>query len=249
MAHETQLLSALDPFFQRDLITDVLHVVKSGKEASVYCCQAHPKTGIDLIAAKIYRPREQRDFKDDSVYQAGRHYGSTFGRAVAAKNKVGMAHMYGMWIDAEYETLHLLYHAGCDVPRPMDQVGSAMLIEYIGDRNQPAPLLHRIKLDLRTALPLFRRLMHNIEVWLACDRIHGDLSPFNILYWNGELKVIDFPQAVHPQVNPHAYDLLRRDIDRVCDYFARCGVRSDPRRITDDLWVRYQFGGLQHELA
>ncbi|MGD9890099.1 MAG: RIO1 family regulatory kinase/ATPase [Dehalococcoidia bacterium] len=30
-------------------------------------------------------------------------------------------------------------------------------------------------------------------MWFARDRIHADLSPFNILYWEGALTVIDFP--------------------------------------------------------
>src|SRR5437588_8813423 len=34
------ILSSLTDFYEQDLITDVLHVIKSGKEANVYCCIA-----------------------------------------------------------------------------------------------------------------------------------------------------------------------------------------------------------------
>ena len=38
-----------ESFYEDWLITEVLHVVKSGKEATVYCCRAHPHTGEKLI--------------------------------------------------------------------------------------------------------------------------------------------------------------------------------------------------------
>jgi hypothetical protein len=40
------LLSSLYSFYDEGLITDVLALVKGGKEASVYRCQAHPATGL-----------------------------------------------------------------------------------------------------------------------------------------------------------------------------------------------------------
>src|SRR2546430_17425234 len=66
------VLLALDDFFAQGLITNVLYEVKSGKEATVYCCEAHPSTGVELLAAKFYRARQHRNFKNDSVYQEGR---------------------------------------------------------------------------------------------------------------------------------------------------------------------------------
>lgn len=244
MADEALLLESLTPFFKNEYITAVRHVVKSGKEAIVYCCQAHPSTGVDLLAAKIYLPRENRTFSNDALYQEGRFVDKRIRKAVLARSRKGLAAIRASWIDHEYATLHLLYHAGCDVPRPWEQVGDAMLMEYIGDRQAAAPTLARTRIEPREAQPLFRRLLHNIEILLAHDRVHGDLSPYNILYWRGAITIIDFPQAVHPQINDNAYDLLMRDVENVCAYFARYGVRSQPRRIADDLWLRYQFGEL-----
>ena len=69
--------------------------------------------------------------------------------------------------------------------------------------------------------------------------VHGDLSPYNILHWNGGAVIIDFPQMVDARKNPHAYDLLRRDLTRVCAYFARFGVRADAEEIARDMWLPY----------
>jgi len=65
-------LDALEPFFKERWISEVLHIVKSGKEATVYCCRAHPDTELGLLAAKVYRAREDRSFKNDAIYQEGR---------------------------------------------------------------------------------------------------------------------------------------------------------------------------------
>ena len=36
--------------------------------------------------------------------------------------------------------------------------------------------------------------------------------------------------------NPHAYDLLQRDLDNVCRYFARYGIQADAGRLAWELW-------------
>jgi RIO kinase 1 len=114
---------------------------------------------------------------------------------------------------------------------------------FVGDAGGPAPLLHHVRPSPSEARELFDQLLRNIEIWLGCGRIHGDLSAYNILYYQQRLVIIDFPQAVDPSVNPHAYDLLLRDVTNVCGYFRRLGVTANPQRITDDLWMRWRFGG------
>jgi RIO kinase 1 len=61
--------------------------------------------------------------------------------------------------------------------------------------------------------------MRNIELMLACDRVHGDLSAYNVLYAGpGEIRIIDFPQAVDARFNSNALMLLERDIGNICAY-------------------------------
>ena len=69
LAHQRDrpwVLSSLATFYEDDLITDVLAVVKSGKEATVYCCAAHPSTELEYVAAKVYRPRMFRSLRNDA---------------------------------------------------------------------------------------------------------------------------------------------------------------------------------------
>lgn len=248
------ILSSLEAFYEQDLITDVLSVVKSGKEATVYCCQADPSTGLDLLAAKVYRPRMFRSLRNDAIYRQSRELRDEQGRALSASRRQrGAAKKTGRWraqqvtswIEYEFETQRLLYEAGADVPRPLAQIGNAVLMEYIGDApGEAAPLLREVDLAPEEAQPLFERLLRGIEGWLACDRIHGDLSEYNILYWRGALTVIDFAQAVDPRQNPAVFPLLARDIERVCRCFARYGVSADAGALADDLWTRYEGGDL-----
>ena len=71
--HEREwIFTYLGGFYEEQLITDVLRRVKSGKEATVYCCVADPRTGTDLLAGKIYHERMFRSLKNDSLYREGR---------------------------------------------------------------------------------------------------------------------------------------------------------------------------------
>ena len=252
LAHQRDhpwVLSSLATFYEDDLISDVLSVVKSGKEATVYCCAAHPSTGLEYVAAKVYRPRMFRSLRNDAVYRASRPRVDARGRegrgahrwnATSKESERGRAAMVSAWIRYEYETQRLLFDAGTDTPRPLAQSGNAVLMEYVGGGpGKPAPLLREVTLERAEAKPLFERVLRNIELWLACDRVHGDLSAYNMLYWEGAITIIDFAQAVDPRYNPAVGELLARDIARVCQYFARFGVEADAAALASDLWLRY----------
>ncbi|GAC1642014.1 MAG: hypothetical protein NVS4B12_04840 [Ktedonobacteraceae bacterium] len=242
------ILSSLTNFYEQDLITNVIHVVKSGKEATVYCCVADPKTGLAYAAAKIYRPRMFRSLKNDAVYRDGRTQRDLNGNVArnsrhhqdAFKSERGRAAQVSSWIDFEFQTHTLLFHEGADVPKPLAHVGNAVLMEYIGAEGEPAPLLRNVRLAREEAQPLFECVLRNIELCLAHNRIHGDLSEYNILYWQGRVLLIDFAQAVDPRQNTDVFPLLARDIARVCRYFARYGVASDAHALAIDMWKKYQ---------
>ena len=57
--------------------------------------------------------------------------------------------------------------------------------------------------------------------------VHADLSPYNLLWWDGRLYVIDVPQAVDLVGSPHGFEFLHRDVTNVCTWFARHGVAVD----------------------
>jgi RIO kinase 1 len=244
-------LPELELFIDELWITDVLYELKSGKEATAFCCAGGPTSGVDLVAAKLYRPLETRGFRNDAAYQAGRTNGMKRRERVAfeGKSRVGLQMRFSSWVEHEYRTLELLHAAGTAVPRPLTKSNDVILMAFIGDEDGPAPALKDVRLAPHEARRHFDALLADIETWLACDRVHGDLSPYNILYWDEQLVTIDFPQAADPSSNPNAYALLERDIANVCRYFAGYGIRADPERIASDLWMRWRFGELRARRA
>ena len=245
MADGSVHIPELEMFINDGWISEVIDTIKGGKEATVYRCKAHPRCGMEYIAAKVYRDRLHRSFKNNSVYQDGRVIlDKRIARAVAKKSKTGLGAQSMLWVDHEYETLSTLHEKGADVPKPIAKAPQVILMEYIGSYEAAAPQLKNAVLAPDEAKHLYHVILDNIELWLSCNYIHADLSPFNILYWNGLVTVIDLPQAVDPRFNSNAFDLLLRDIENVCSHFAKYGVGGDPFKIASDLWNRFQYGRL-----
>lgn len=252
------LLESLRPFYEDSLITDVLSLAQGGKEANVYCCRAHLATGRELLAAKVYRPRKFRNLRNDKLYREGREILTEGGRPVNARDQrimraIGKKTDFGVqvehtsWLMHEYVALRDLSAAGADVPVPLAAHDNALLMEYVGDAARAAPTLHSVRPGTDEAPALLRRILHNVELMLTRQMVHGDLSAYNILYWEGAIALIDFPQAVNSIANPYARELLYRDVTRICEYFGRCGLTTDPNIIAANLWRRHGIEALSPE--
>jgi RIO kinase 1 len=233
-------------FYDNNLIGDVIARVKGGKEANVYVCVARPHVGVELLAGKLYRPRMHRNLKNDAEYRAGGELVGQDGkalrkereqRAVAKRTKVGLQMLHQSWLSNEYGALMTLHAAGALVPKPHSNSENAILMEYLGERGQPAQTLNHITLSGHDeARRLFDVVVDNIRLMLSKNVIHGDLSAYNIMYWSGEMRIIDFPQAVNPYRNPHAYKFFARDVERVCQYFEPYGIDAKHWQLSRALW-------------
>ncbi|HSL42740.1 MAG TPA: RIO1 family regulatory kinase/ATPase [Anaerolineales bacterium] len=247
---EWWLLESLGGFYEHQWISDVLMRLKGGKEASVYLCRSGPAIEAPLVAAKVYRPRSLRNLKNDGQYRAGRGDLDENGRvivddgalhAMQKRTSYGEELRHQSWVAFEFQTLEMLHAAGADVPRPYAMEKNAILMDFIGDLGNAAPPLNSVRLDSEEVLPLFERVIHNIDLLLANKRVHGDLSAYNILYWDGDISLIDFPQVVPPDSHPAAWTIFLRDVTRVCQYFASQGVKRDARKLAADLWTSHGY--------
>ena len=244
------LFESLGPFFDEQWFDDVIQKIKGGKEASVYLCKANPSSTVERMAAKVYRPRSLRNLRKDHIYREGRPQLDSDGlniikerqlKAIRQRTAYGQNLMHNSWIEHEFRTMQILHDAGCDVPKPYARGHNAILMDFIGDEANGAPTLNGIKLNKPQATVLFDRVVQNIDKMLSSHRVHGDLSAYNILYWNGFITLIDFPQAINPVRNPNAYLIFQRDVIRVCEYFDKQGMKTNPKKLAEDLWCTYGY--------
>ena len=247
---EGWLLNSLGSFFEQRWISDVLRKIKAGKEASVYLCRPGDQVKSEFIAAKVFRPRMLRNLKNDQLYRQDRAVLDENGHRIVDLGMLKAQHkrsVYGeqirhqSWIAFEYQTLKVLHAAGGDVPQPYEMSENAILMGYIGDAASAAPTLNTVKLDLQELRRLYDRVLRNIRIMLACGIVHGDLSAYNVLYWKGGITLIDFPQVITAASHRSAYQIFSRDIARVCEYFTRLGLRTDPTRLAAELWKAHGF--------
>ena len=243
-ASDVSDMAAMQEFIDDAAITQVLGVVKSGKEATVYRCRAHKSYGVPYLAVKVYHDHMHRGFQRAREYMEGRVIlaPGQVQRAVEGRTEFGRAAEASMWVNAEFDVLSALGYAGADVPEVYACTDRAILMEYVGDGEVAAPHLQHADIPREEAEGVRDRILWNVELWLRENIVHGDLSAFNILYSGGRAVVIDFPQAVDPRVVPAARRLLERDIANVSKYFARYGVETDAGRVAEELWEAFQHG-------
>lgn len=227
----------LQAFLDEGLITDVLYQLKSGKEAAVWLCRKDER----LLAAKVFKDHMSRAFHNDVVYRTGRAIlDDRVARAVVSKTRFGREAAHAMWAGHEYKMLERMARIGADVPRVVGLAGGGILMDLVMYDGEPAPQLRETRPGSAEAQDILARVLWNIELMLADDVIHGDLSPFNVLLSDTGPVVIDFPQTVDPRSNPNARDLLFRDVDRVCAWGARFGAYEGAFSVASDLWDRWE---------
>jgi RIO kinase 1 len=244
----------LPEWLVREPFTDLdLGTLRSGKEAQVDLIE---RTGDDgrscLLAQKRYLPRIVRHkgqlealgvqrastFHNDVQYREGRQFRkSRDRRAVERMTTYGKHLLQDRWMGHEHEVMTRLWHAGVRVPYPVSYAGDVLLLEYIGAPTGAAPHLARARLGPADLERAWRQLVDGLRAMVSEGFAHADLSAFNLLWWEGELVFIDFPQAVDLATNPSGLDFLHRDVLNVCRWFARRGVDHDPEEFFADLLV------------
>lgn len=250
--HEKEWLTAsLRDFYQQQWFDDIIRLIKGGgKEASVYQCLANSTSERQFLAAKVYRPRKFRQLRNDSLYREGRLHLDDEGHeihdegalhAIAKRTRIGMGILHTSWIGHEYQTMQILHDAGADIPKPLASGNNAILMEYIGWDDMAAPTLNTVKLSQPEAKLVFEKVIQNIEIMLQNQRVHGDLSAYNILFIDGDIFLIDFPQSLNPVENRSAYAIFRRDISRLCEYFQGMGLNCRPQQLAEDLWLKHGY--------
>lgn len=200
------------------IIEDVVGRLKTGKEAEVWTVLYEGRH----VAAKIYKDRAQRSFKNNAGYIEGRKIKNTrTRRAIEKRSRFGQKAAEDAWKEAEANALYRLHYAGVRVPTPHLYYEGVLVMELVqGPGGGPAPRLIEQRFTAEEANALYADLRGQIVRMLCADLIHGDLSPYNILLGEAGPVIIDLPQTVDPAANNRAASFFLRDVDNVRNFLA-----------------------------
>lgn len=235
-----------DPADEHDLGT-----LRSGKEAQIDVVERVAVDGRScLLARKRYLPRNvtakgtlealgvQRSsaFRHDVEYREGRQFRKTRDRrAVEAMTTYGRKLLQDRWLGHEHDVLMALHESGCAVPYPVSYADDVLVMEYVGARDGAAPQLAAARLSPDEVRSAWHDVVQELRRITAAGWAHGDLSAYNVLWWEGTVWFIDFPQAVDIAQNPQGLGFLHRDVANITAWFARRGVEEDPEALFADL--------------
>ena len=208
----------LDVLLADGVIDEVLGRLKSGKEANISLV----RRGEVVLAAKVYKDRATRSFKNNSDYKEGRKVrNSRTQRAIDRGGRFGRDAVEQAWKSAEADALYKLAGTGVRVPEPIMFYEGVLLMDLVRDADgRPAPRLIDVPIERDAAISILADLVVQMISMLCCDLIHGDLSPYNILAAADGPTIIDFPQVISAVHSSRAEYFFLRDFDNIVRFLA-----------------------------
>ena len=205
-----------------DRVIDIIDFpISTGKEGNVFRAITPDKKNVVL---KIYRITTST-FKHISEYILG---DPRFSNIRKTRKDIVFA-----WTKKEFKNLERITRIGINAPKPIIFRNNVLVMQYIGTKQQSAPLLKDIELDNPEII--YKTIIDFIEkMYKKADLVHADLSPYNILIHKNKPYIIDLGQGVLIQ-HPQAQEYLKRDISNVVKFFNKYGITENPNKIYDNI--------------
>lgn len=193
--------------------------ISPGKEAIVFSAQR----GDDTVAVKIYKLETAKFSKMYSYIRVDPRY-------MRIQNRPRQ--VIFEWAEREYRNLIIAREAGVAVPVPIIHRDNIIVMEFIGHGNEASPLLK----DMPPADPetFAEAVFSDVKKLAKAGFVHGDLSEHNMLNHDEQPVFIDFSHMA-PLHAPNSTELLRRDVNNLCRYFASIGIDKDPEEFLQEL--------------
>jgi RIO kinase 1 len=205
-------LMVIYDFLNKGTISEIHGVVKAGKESRVYW--GKDKNGNEL-AIKIYltvsaefRKGMLKYIEGDPRFKGVRH---------------DTRSLIFTWAQKEFKNLEQATAAKVRVPKPVTVKNNVLIMEFIGKNGVSAPSMKES--SPKNPEKIYETLLNYLKrLYRKAELVHGDLSEYNIMIWNGHPVLFDVAQAVPPS-HPMADFLLRRDLTNLNRFFSRLSVR------------------------
>ena len=130
-----------------------------------------------------------------------------------------------IWVRKEFRNLSRLEKWGLAVPKPLGVHKNVLVMEYLGTSTAPSPTLRDVKVIDPAAV--YEELLEFLAVtWQKANMVHGDFSPYNIMWHGDRPVVIDVGQAV-VQSHPKSQEFLVRDVTRLVEWANKNGLEIE----------------------
>lgn len=130
-----------------------------------------------------------------------------------------------IWVRKEYRNLLRLSKWGLSVPKPLAVNKNVLVMDYLGTATAPSPRLKDISVP--NPASVYEELLEFLAIsWQKANLVHGDFSPYNIMWHGDKPVVIDVGQAVI-QSHPKSQEFLIRDVTRLVEWANKSGLEVD----------------------
>ena len=205
-------LMTIYSLMNKGYIQDIFGTLRSGKESRLY--YGRGPGNID-IAIKIYLTTSSEFKQGMQKYIDGDPRFKRIDRSTKS--------LIYLWGQKEFNNLKDAQESGVNVPKVIVIEKNVLIMEFIGENGQPAPLLREA--NLKNPARTFDQLIENItKLYRQARLVHGDLSEYNIMIWKNKIVIFDLSQAVRLE-HPMAKNFLKRDLSTIIKYFTNAGIQ------------------------
>lgn len=187
--------------------------ISSGKESLVFASSLKGK----FFAVKIYKTIA-------STFKNIERYGGQRWGIKSTKNK---RKFVSQWAYREFRNLLSAKKADVLSPKPIRVTGNVLVMQYLGTKKKPAPLMKNSKITDDIVHLTFESIR---DLNRSGKLVHGDLSEYNFLIYRGKPYLIDVAQAVQSD-DAMALTLLKRDVKNMTKFFNKLEYSFTEERV------------------
>lgn len=197
-------------------------VIGHGKESTVLHATGrnHEDTPGQEVAVKIFKSGNNLAFKTRDTYNKSKCPSYKFDKPRSKHDSLNK------WAERGFKNLKRLRKANINCPDAISLKKHVLVMTFLGSDSCPAPQLKEAKLEgdqLRRSYEQVVDIM--TRMYKECDLIHGDLSEYNLLWYNDQVYVIDVSQSMFTS-HPNANGFLFRDCKNVHEFYRKSGLND-----------------------